>query len=240
MNQINNKLVKDTPDKKVGKLFIVFAGLCMIALPFIVYAALSGKPEQMEISVIETQNIAFDQNGNTIFESYDQISKEYLEGTSTERTLEKYYSLRQYPGSPPYVPHKVEETDGTQTDNTRLECLTCHAKGGWTDELKANTPVTPHPEYVSCKQCHVRMTTDNLFVKNNWLSVQLPLLGRSHLPGGPPPIAHDLQMRGNCIACHVGPGTVSSVRVDHPSRGNCRQCHVPDSHPGLFQRESVF
>lgn len=234
MNQLNNKLVKREPDFKVGKLFLVFAGLCMIALPFIVYAALSGEPKETKISVIGTQSLDFDQNGNTIFESYDQISKDYIKGTSTQRTLEGYYLLRQYPGSPPYIPHKVEDPD--ENRGNRLECLTCHAKGGWTDELKANTPVTPHPEYVACRQCHVKMTVDNLFVENDWLSIRPPLLGRSHLPGSPPPIAHGLQMRGNCIACHVGPGTVSSIRVDHPSRGNCRQCHVPDGHPGLFQR----
>jgi cytochrome c-type protein NapB len=222
-------------DQKIGKLFLVFAGICVIALPFIVLSAFSYKPKEIEAAVVETQSLDFDQNGDAVFENYDQISRDYLEGTSTERTLNEYYSLRQYLGSPPYIPHKVEDEK-----SPKIECLACHARGGWTEELKRHTPVTPHPENVSCRQCHAKTATDNLFVENNWISVPPPRLGRSHLPGGPPPIPHDLQMRGNCIACHVGPGAVTTIRVEHPSRGNCRQCHVPDSFSGLFQRKSDY
>jgi cytochrome c-type protein NapB len=222
-------------DKKVGKLFPVFAGICVIALPFVVLSAFSFEPKEREMKagVVETQSQDFDQQGKAIFENYDQISRDYLEGISTERTLSEYYSRRQYPGSPPYIPHKVEESD-----LAKIECLTCHAKGGWTEELKRHTPLTPHPENVSCRQCHVPMTGESLFVSNNWTSIPPPRLGRSHLPGAPPPIPHDLQMRGNCIACHVGPGAVTAIRVEHPSRGNCRQCHVPDFPTVPFKRES--
>ena len=219
-------------DKKVGKVFLVFAGLCIIALPFIVYSAMSFEPEEDETTLVETQSLDFDQNGKAIFENYDLISKDYLEGTSTERTLSEYYSRRQYPGSPPLIPHKVEEADLAP-----VECLTCHAKGGWTEELKRHTPITPHPEKVACRQCHVGMTEAKLFVDNNWVSVAPPRLGRASLPGAPPPIPHELQMRGNCIACHVGPGTVTTIRVEHPSRGNCRQCHVPETDAVPFQRK---
>ncbi len=222
-------------DQKIGKLFLVFAGICVVALPFIVLLALSYQPKEIEAAVMETQSQDFDQNGKSIFESYNRISRDYLKGTSTERTLSEYYSRRQYVGSPPFIPHKVEEADGAQ-----IECLTCHGRGGWTEELRRNTPLTPHPEQVACRQCHARMITDKLFIANNWMSISPPRLGRSHLPGAPPHIPHDLQMRGNCIACHVGPGSVTTIRVEHPSRGNCRQCHVPDSFPGLFQRVSEY
>ncbi len=222
-------------DQKTGKVFLVFAGFCVIALPLLVFLALSYEPDELKAAMVETGDIRFDQKGQTIFENYDRISKDYLEGTSTERTLDEYYSRRQYIGSPPYIPHKVEEIDGAEPD-----CLTCHAKGGWTEELQRNTPLTPHPEQTYCKQCHVKMTVDQPFVQNIWMSVQPPRLGRSHLPGGPPPIVHDLQMRENCIACHVGPGAVTSIRVDHPSRGNCRQCHVPDLNTNLFHRKSEY
>ena len=43
--------------------------------------------------------------------------------------------------------------------------------------------------------------------------------------------------KGNCIACHVGPGAVATLRVEHSSRGNCRQCHVPDMDTEPFQRK---
>jgi cytochrome c-type protein NapB len=74
------------------------------------------------------------------------------------------------------------------------------------------------------------------WVENLWLSRPPPKLGRAYLPGSPPPIAHSLQMRENCIACHVGPGAVEGIRTTHASRGNCRQCHVPDQFQGDYER----
>lgn len=224
---------KQKADQKVGKIFLIFAGVCIVALPFVVFSALSSEPEDMGRAVVQTQSLDFDEKGRTIFENYDLISKEYLKGISTERTLSGYYALRQYIGSPPYIPHRLEAEK-----KAGMECLVCHAKGGWTEELKRHTPLTPHPENTSCRQCHIPTPRDELFVESNWMSVPPPRLGRSYLPGGPPPIPHDLQMRGNCVACHVGPGTVTSIRTEHPSRGNCRQCHVPDLYGEPFQRKS--
>ncbi len=220
------------PNQKIGKVFLVFAGICIIALPFIVFSAFSSEPKQTETSLVEPQSLDFDYNGRAIFAYYDRMSKDYIQGTSTGRTLSDYYSRRQYPGSPPVIPHPVE------VHKRELECLACHAGGGWTETLKSITPVTPHPEQASCRQCHVWPTTDTLFKANDWQSVPPPRLGRSELPGSPTPIPHGLQMRGNCIACHVGPGTVTAIRVEHPSRGNCRQCHVPDAEAEPFKRKS--
>jgi cytochrome c-type protein NapB len=211
---------------------MIFAGICIVALPLVVFSAFSSGPQEMEATVVETQDMDFDDNGKAIFVNYDQISKDYLEGTSTGRTLSEYYSRRQYPGSPPFIPHKVEEPDLAP-----IECLTCHARGGWTEELKRHTPITPHPEQVACRQCHITVTETELFVESDWMSVVPPRLGRASLPGSPPPVPHDLQMRGNCIACHVGPGTVATIRVEHPSRGNCRQCHVPETNATPWQRK---
>ena len=223
----------ETSDKKVGKIFLVFAGLCIIALPLVMISAFSFQPEELETAIVKNQGLDFDQNGEAIFVDYDKLSGEYLAGVSSERTLSDYYSRRQYPGSPPLIPHKVEEPD-----LARVECLACHARGGWSQELQKHTPITPHPEHQACRQCHVAMTANEVFVDIDWRSVATPRLGRSELPGAPPPIPHELQMRGNCIACHVGPGAVSAIRVEHPMRGNCRQCHVPDLFEGMFQRES--
>jgi cytochrome c-type protein NapB len=221
-------------DQKVGKVFLIFAGICILVLPLIVFSAFSSGPKEMEMgtTVAESQDLDFDNSGKAIFVNYDQVSKEYLEGTSTGRTLEEYYSRRQYPGSPPFIPHKVEEPD-----LARVECLACHLRGGWTEELKKNTPVTPHPEQEACQQCHITVTEAKLFVETDWQSVAPPRLGRTALPGAPLPIPHEIQMRGNCIACHVGPGTVATIRVEHPSRGNCRQCHVPATNAPEWQRK---
>ncbi len=218
-------------DRKPGKLFFAFAGVCVLVLPAIVFWALSYGPEEIEAATVEARQTNFDENSEALFVSHNDLTRAYLEGTSSQRTLEEFYSRRQYPGSPPWIPHKVEDET-----RERIACVTCHEKGGWTEALKRHTPVTPHPENTNCRQCHVKMETENRFVDSTWRSILPPRLGVSHLPGSPPPIPHDLQMRGNCIACHVGPGAVATIRVDHPSRGNCRQCHVPDAFAGLFQR----
>jgi cytochrome c-type protein NapB len=224
----------ETSKRKIGKVFLVFAWCCIVALPLVVYTAFSFESEEMDASVVEPQSLDFDQNGNAMFKDYERIAKDYLLGTSTERTLSEYYSRRQYPGSPPYIPHKIEEVDLAP-----VECLACHAGGGWTEELKRHTPLTPHPEQEACRQCHVSKTKAEQFVGSNWKSVAPPRLGQAALPGAPPIIPHDLQMRGNCVACHVGPGAVTVIRVEHPSRGNCRQCHVPDSNAKPFQRKPI-
>lgn len=222
----------ELPKEKVGKVFLVFAGICLIALPLIVYAAFSHEPKEIAgTAMIEASGRNFDHNGNTIFDRFDRTASDYLQGASTARTLEEYYGLRQYPGSPPFIPHKV-----AVVETAKMACLACHARGGWADEFNRHTPVSPHPDQTACRQCHVPMTESALFVENQWFSVPPPLLGRSHLPGSPRPIPHDLQMRGDCIACHAGPGAVAAIRVSHADRGNCRQCHVPDIFPGLFQR----
>lgn len=225
----------ETTEKKVGKVFLGFAGLCIIALPLVVISAFSFQPKESKTSVVGTQSFDFDYNGQSVFIDYEALSREYLAGVSSERTLSEYYSRRQYPGSPPYIPHPVEEADLAQVD-----CLACHARGGWSEDLKRHTPITPHPQQEACRQCHVKPIGEKLFVDIDWRSVATPRLGRSELPGAPPPIPHELQMRGDCIACHVGPGAVAEIRVEHPSRGNCRQCHVPDIDTSVkpFQRNS--
>ena len=97
----------ETSDKKVGKIFLVFAGLCIIALPLVVISAFSFQPEGTGTAVVENRTLDFDENGQAIFINYDELSREYLAGVSTERSLSGYYSRRQYPGSPPFIPHKM-------------------------------------------------------------------------------------------------------------------------------------
>jgi cytochrome c-type protein NapB len=222
---------------KPAKLFFIFAGICVIALPFIIFSALSiGSQEvaSQEISSPEMgspQNLDFDHNGSVIFATYDDTTGAYMDGSSTSRTLNYYYSLRQYPGSPPYIVHDLDDEKGKP-----YECLSCHARGGFTQSMNRFAPVTPHPTQTYCQQCHVKPVTDKLFKETDWASVMPPRLGRSALPGSPPPIAHAIQMRENCIACHVGPGAVVVIRVEHPMRGNCRQCHLPTVATDVFKR----
>ncbi len=223
---------------KPAKLFFLFAGICVIAIPFIIFSALSLSSQEMGSQEIkshgtssQTQNLNFDHNGRVVFTGYDDTTADYMEGNSTSRTLNYYYSLRQYPGSPPYIVHTLEDEKGRT-----YECLSCHARGGFTQSMNRFTPVTPHPEQTYCRQCHVKPVTEKLFKETDWASIMPPRLGRSALPGSPPPIAHELQMRENCIACHVGPGAVAVIRVEHPMRGNCRQCHLPMVATDVFKR----
>jgi len=164
----------------------------------------------------------FDSGGEKIFTRYNETPLSAMSGTDGRRNLNSFYALRQYPGSPPKVPHKVSPSFSGETEN----CLACHGRGGYDVEQDAYAPVTPHPENELCYQCHVPKLTDELFVGSNWLSVPPPKLGNSQLGGSPPPIPHSLQLRDDCIACHTGSGAVAEIRVDHGSRGNCRQCHV--------------
>lgn len=209
-----------TKAKKIGKSVSRTATVCLLIVGFCVLAVQTLNVRQVYAG---DATPSFDDSGDKIFRSYEEIPPNYMIGDSGNRTLATYYDRRQYPGSPPVIPHPVETT----FSKNKTECLACHAKGGWNAELAASAPLTPHPEKEACRQCHVRLNTDKNFVEHDWVSISPPRLGQAQLPGGPPPIPHNLQMRENCIACHTGPGAVVEIRVEHSSRGNCRQCHVP-------------
>ena len=139
-----------------------------------------------------------------------------------ERDLKTYYQRRSYAGAPPRIPHPVDaETAFAQA------CNVCHARGGFVPKFNAYTPVTPHPEFINCMQCHVAQEVTDSFAESEWVSVKPPMLQRSELPGSPPPIPHTLQLRENCLPCHAGPAAPLEIRTTHPERVNCRQCHVP-------------
>jgi len=199
-------------DSIFGKVFMGFAAICLtgafIALPA------NAAPDIPQ---------GFDSDGEKIFNRFNNTPLAVMTGTDGRRTLNEYYELRQYPGSPPRVPHDVPPSFSGDT----LKCLSCHGRGGYDVEQDAYAPITPHPEYESCSQCHVPQRTEELFVETDWLSIYPPPLGKSEMGGSPPPIPHSLQLREDCIACHTGPAAVAEIRVEHASRGNCRQCHVP-------------
>lgn len=164
----------------------------------------------------------FDNQGTIIFNAQRATPEINLTADSGGRNLAAYYGLRQYPGSPPRIPHPVDVSfSGNETD-----CLSCHEKGGFSQEFGKFVPVTPHPENTLCYQCHAPVQTADLFVGTNWQSIQPPRLGQSFLSSSPPPVPHSLQLRENCLACHTGPGAVEEIRVNHAGRGDCRQCHA--------------
>ena len=140
-----------------------------------------------------------------------------------ERSLKTYYDNRAYHGAPPNIPHPVKN-DRTVGENT---CLQCHENGGFTDKFNAFAPVTPHPEMVNCRQCHVEVKTKGTFKPFEYRKVDAPKVGVNNaLVTSPPVIPHQIQMHENCLSCHAGPSAPKEIRVSHPERVNCRQCHV--------------
>ena len=198
-------------ERNTGRIMLGFAAFCLswvlLALP-----------------AVAADNIpyGFDSGGEKIFSRYNETPLSAMSGTDGRRNLNSFYELRQYPGSPPKIPHKVSPSI---LDELK-DCIACHGRGGYDVEQEAYAPVTPHPENELCYQCHVPKLTDKLFVETDWLSVPPPKLGNSQMGGSPPPIPHSLQLRDDCIACHAGSAAVAEIRVDHATRGNCRQCHV--------------
>jgi cytochrome c-type protein NapB len=163
-----------------------------------------------------------------------------------QRSLAFYRRLRAFPGAPPRIPHGL-----TADEYRNTRCTICHERGGYAARFGAYAPMTPHPDYPECLQCHVPEAMSvgvplpgqpnqlvcrqchvdpdrppTTLVSLDWVPLPWPATGQAALPGGPPVIPHDLQQRGDCLACHAGPAAVRELRTDHPDRTNCRQCHV--------------
>lgn len=178
------------------------------------------------------------------------------ERTAHPRTLSTFRYLRAYPGAPPRIPH-----DLTPEEFRTGACNTCHERGGYSLRFAAYVPVTPHPERSACLQCHVGddAVTGRLSAGPNtrchqchgqggpprayidtaldWRTTAWPTLAPRTPGQTPPPIPHDLQSRGNCLACHSGPAAVAEIRTAHPEWAYCRQCHVAlTAEAGLFTR----
>jgi nitrate reductase (cytochrome), electron transfer subunit len=148
--------------------------------------------------------------------------KKAPEERNESRTLDRFYSRRAYPGAPPIIPHPLFEDRSFGGKS----CLACHRDGGYVPPFKAYAPVTPHPDFANCRQCHLPQPEKELFRDSEWTRVSGPPINQEALRAGPPPIPHTLQLRENCVACHGGPGAVAEIRSPHPERANCRQCHV--------------
>jgi cytochrome c-type protein NapB len=153
-----------------------------------------------------------------------------------QRSLDTYYDNRAYHGAPPSIPHPVASGERSMGGN---DCLQCHQNGGFVDKFKAYVPVTPHPEMVNCRQCHVVQNTKTFFKGTNFYKAEAPLVGKgvnNALPGSPPTIPHQLQMRENCLSCHGGSSAPREIRVSHPERVNCRQCHMPQNNTPIEKK----
>ncbi|WP_282164828.1 cytochrome C [Cellulophaga baltica] len=185
--------------------------------------------EEAYTPVIETPTGNFIPSESGAFRRFDDAGLDYFNMPVDEdhqRSLATYYSNRAYPGAPPSIPHPVakERSFGGNT------CIQCHQNGGFVAKFDAYAPITPHPEMVNCRQCHVTKNTNTTFKDFNFSKPKPPEVGlgaNNALVGSPPMIPHQLQMRESCISCHGGPSAPKEIRVSHPERINCRQCHLP-------------
>lgn len=149
--------------------------------------------------------------------------------------LNTYYNNRAYPGAPPVIPHPLGSDKGIGEN----ACLQCHENGGYVNKYNAYAPVTPHPQMVNCKQCHIEQKTTGQFTQTTWQRPSAPEISNNALPGSPPIIPHSLQMRENCLSCHAGPSAPKEIRVKHPERSNCLQCHAVNVNRSTTTKEWV-
>ena len=134
---------------------------------------------------------------------------------------------RAYDGAPPTIPHSKEELG-------RRDCIHCHKQGDAKSDGKY-AAVTPHPNYLNCRQCHVEKHSDGVFRESNFVAYRITKTPKKAQPLGPPYIPHRLQYRENCRACHLKSDTSSEIVPGHGDRTNCTQCHVTqDASAGSF------
>jgi cytochrome c-type protein NapB len=203
----------------------------VIFVAFIViwnYSYLQGR-EDAYIPVIDAPSGNYIPSERGAFLRFENPNMDYANmpvDENHQRSLKDYYDNRAYLGAPPSIPHPVakERSFGGNT------CIQCHQNGGFVEKFNAYAPVTPHPEMVNCRQCHVTKNTNTTFTEFNFDKMQPPKVGigaNNAMPGSPPMIPHQLQFRESCISCHAGPSAPKEIRVTHPDRINCRQCHLP-------------
>lgn len=212
------------------RLFIISLFIILM-VSGIVITDLSISASKSEARLTEDSQPVTDVNAtyseNKLFERADWADTYYhmefdpSEGTSPSASQ----SRRAYPGAPPTIPHPLLSEKGIGGKS----CLQCHNNGGYVDQFKAFAPVTPHPEMLNCKQCHVPTKTKGVFKESDYKKAPFPTIHQSAMPGSPPVIPHPIMMRENCMSCHAGAGARKDIRVTHANRVNCRQCHVPNT-----------
>ncbi len=213
----------DKSQFRTGLPFIIICVILFVAVAFILGEALRyGLKNQTSDSVEHTfkksESIILAEGGSFL----SQTNAPSKNSQPNSRHLDQFYHRRAYPGAPPIVPHPVD----SDMNPFASKCLTCHQHGGYVPKFNAYAPVTPHPQLVNCRQCHVPQVQDELFKISMWQKPKPPSIHQSALPGSPPYIPHSLHMREKCLSCHSGPSAIQSIKTTHPERVNCRQCHM--------------
>jgi len=133
-------------------------------------------------------------------------------------SLDARAQRRAYSGTPPVVPHPIDQMSSSS-------CLLCHAEGLRIGD--ATAPMIPHEAFSSCTQCHAEgaRKSPGLLSPSAFVGEPEPTHGDRAWQGAPPVIPHSTLMRSTCLSCH-GPSGRPGMRTSHPQRNNCIQCHA--------------
>lgn len=149
--------------------------------------------------------------------------RESISTTPAPATAQVRSTRRAYDGAPPVIPHPPLGAD----------CVACHTANGKQVPTYGFAPANPHlgsdrfGSLQNCRQCHLFQRSEETLVANSFAGIPQSITrGTRAYAGAPPIIAHSLQMRENCAACHTGPSSRPEIRCSHPERSNCRQCHL--------------
>lgn len=143
-----------------------------------------------------------------------------LSTASLARDKAMFKQRRSYDGAPPIIPHVGH------VGVKKLSCLSCHKHGGYVPKFSSFAPITPHPEWANCVQCHVPQKTMTVFKENQFIKWQnAKKIPKKSLNSSPPVIPHKSYQSQNCLSCHAN-NKASVKPTTHPERLNCIQCHV--------------
>lgn len=136
-----------------------------------------------------------------------------------------------YFGAPPTIPHGVEEEG-------RFDCLACHENGLVVNGIKST--ITPHPELLNCRQCHLNQKNITPFGANTFQGLEAPQKTYRQNPYAPPLIPHRTLMFTKCLTCHYNKALAQNiVQTNHPERQNCKQCHLDTIDVTIFTDSDV-
>ena len=69
------------PKSKLGKLFLLFVLIAVIALPFVIFQAFSIKPADAIAKINNAPVSDFDHNAKQLFGTYNGTTPSYMEGS---------------------------------------------------------------------------------------------------------------------------------------------------------------
>ncbi len=131
-----------------------------------------------------------------------------------------------YFAAPGIIPHGVEDED-------RSACLHCHENGMIVKGVKA--PITPHPDLLNCRQCHLNLQNLPPFKPNSYTGLKMSDKTFRQNQYAPPLIPHRTFMYTKCLVCHENRAMAGKVsQTSHPERLNCKQCHLDHIDKSIF------